>query len=210
VIGATGIQGLVGETGAIGLTGAQGIQGVKGDTGLTYVHPANHPPSIITQDASNRFSTDTEKTTWNAKQAALGFTAVPNTRTVNTKALSANIVLTPDDLVDTSTTHKFVAAGDITKLGNLSNTNSGDETLATIKTKLSITTLSGANTGDQDLSGYVKAAQGAALPIALSTLRGQMYLIQGGAGVVDKVYCCVKLADNTYSWVNMLGLSFGY
>ncbi|OME86934.1 hypothetical protein BK120_08400 [Paenibacillus sp. FSL A5-0031] len=32
-----------------------------------YVHPANHPPSIITQDASNRFVTDTEKSTWNAK-----------------------------------------------------------------------------------------------------------------------------------------------
>lgn len=33
-----------------------------------YVHPANHPPSIITQDASNRFVTDTEKTTWNNKE----------------------------------------------------------------------------------------------------------------------------------------------
>lgn len=32
-----------------------------------YVHPANHPASIITQDASNRFVTDTEKTTWNSK-----------------------------------------------------------------------------------------------------------------------------------------------
>lgn len=32
-----------------------------------YVHPANHSPSIITQDASNRFVTDAEKTTWNAK-----------------------------------------------------------------------------------------------------------------------------------------------
>ena len=41
-------------------------------TGATaYTHPANHPPSIITQDASNRFVTDTEKATWNAKQAAL-------------------------------------------------------------------------------------------------------------------------------------------
>jgi hypothetical protein len=39
-----------------------------------YVHPANHPASIITQDASNRFVTDTEKATWNAKQNALGFT----------------------------------------------------------------------------------------------------------------------------------------
>lgn len=39
-----------------------------------YTHPANHPPSIITQDASNRFVTDAEKANWNAKQAALGFT----------------------------------------------------------------------------------------------------------------------------------------
>lgn len=38
---------------------------------------------------------------------------------------------------------------------NLSGTNTGDETLATIKSKLGITTLSGANTGDQDLSGLV-------------------------------------------------------
>lgn len=32
-----------------------------------YVHPANHLPSIITQDANNRFVTDAEKTTWNNK-----------------------------------------------------------------------------------------------------------------------------------------------
>lgn len=37
-------------------------------TGATnYTHPATHPPSIITQDASNRFVSDTEKTAWNAK-----------------------------------------------------------------------------------------------------------------------------------------------
>ncbi len=32
-----------------------------------YTHPAAHSPSIITQDSSNRFVTDTEKSTWNAK-----------------------------------------------------------------------------------------------------------------------------------------------
>lgn len=36
-----------------------------------YVHPANHPASMITQDANNRFVTDTEKSAWNAKQAGL-------------------------------------------------------------------------------------------------------------------------------------------
>ena len=32
-----------------------------------YSHPVSHSPSIITQDANNRFVTDTEKSTWNAK-----------------------------------------------------------------------------------------------------------------------------------------------
>jgi Phage tail fibre repeat len=32
-----------------------------------YSHPVNHPPSIITQDANNRFVTDTEKSNWNGK-----------------------------------------------------------------------------------------------------------------------------------------------
>lgn len=34
-----------------------------------YTHPANHAPSVITQDASNRFVTDTEKSTWGGKEA---------------------------------------------------------------------------------------------------------------------------------------------
>jgi hypothetical protein len=38
--------------------------------------------------------------------------------------------------------------------GNISGLNTGDETETTIKSKLGITTLSGSNTGDQDLSPY--------------------------------------------------------
>lgn len=54
-----------------------------------------------------------------------------------------------------------------TALGNLSGTNTGDETGAGIRTKLGITTLSGSNTGDQvipttlpasDVSAWAKAA----------------------------------------------------
>jgi hypothetical protein len=41
----------------------------------TYTHPATHPASIITQDTSNRFVTDTEKATWNAKLTATSYTA---------------------------------------------------------------------------------------------------------------------------------------
>ncbi len=35
-----------------------------------YTHPATHPPSIIVQDANNRFVTDTEKAIWNGKEPA--------------------------------------------------------------------------------------------------------------------------------------------
>lgn len=44
------------------------------DNDTIYTHPANHSPSIITQDANNRFVTDTEKSTWNNKQNALWYT----------------------------------------------------------------------------------------------------------------------------------------
>jgi hypothetical protein len=44
-----------------------------------YTHPANHPPAIITQDTTNRFVTDAEKTTWNGKQNALGYTPLDST-----------------------------------------------------------------------------------------------------------------------------------
>jgi hypothetical protein len=35
-----------------------------------YVHPSTHSPSIIAQDANNRFVTDAEKVNWNAKVGA--------------------------------------------------------------------------------------------------------------------------------------------
>ena len=38
-------------------------------TDTVYTHPASHPPSIIAQDASNRFVSDTEKSAWNSKAA---------------------------------------------------------------------------------------------------------------------------------------------
>ena len=55
------------------------------DNANNYSHPANHPPSIITQDASNRFVTDAEKAAWTAKQAAL--VSGTNLKTVNGQSL---------------------------------------------------------------------------------------------------------------------------
>lgn len=44
-----------------------------------YIHPASHPPSIITQDTSNRFVTDAEKVSWNAKETTTGAQTKVNT-----------------------------------------------------------------------------------------------------------------------------------
>ena len=43
-----------------------------------YVHPSNHDASIITQDATHRFVTDAEKTTWNAKASTAVATTAAN------------------------------------------------------------------------------------------------------------------------------------
>jgi hypothetical protein len=68
---------------------------------------------------------------------------VPNTRTINAKPLTGNIVLDSTDI------------GSPAGSGTSTGTNTGDETISTIKSKLEVTVLSGENTGDQDLSGLV-------------------------------------------------------
>ena len=75
----------------------------------------------------------------------------------------------PTDTADTTTSISFRTAmsldidGNLNTFGtvsgsNLSGTNTGDETTATIKTKLGITTLSGSNTGDQTLPTTLPAS----------------------------------------------------
>lgn len=50
----------------------------KLDNLINYVHPENHPASIIIQDANNRFVTDAEKSTWNSKASIAVVTTSTN------------------------------------------------------------------------------------------------------------------------------------
>ena len=48
-----------------------------------YVHPSTHPATMITEDATHRFVSDTEKSTWNNKANASHGNHVPTVETAN-------------------------------------------------------------------------------------------------------------------------------
>jgi hypothetical protein len=42
------------------------------------------------------------------------------------------------------------------------------------------------------------------LPTATAAYRGVIAIVQGGNGVADALYQCMKSATNTYSWVSII------
>ncbi|MCX6288391.1 MAG: hypothetical protein NTW92_01280 [Bacteroidetes bacterium] len=91
-------------------------------------------------------------------------------------------------------------------LSNTSNSNTGDETIASIKTKLGITALSGVNTGDQDVSSFATItnlalkANTSDMTTSLGLKANATDLISGLALKVDKV-TGKELSTNDYSTV---------
>ena len=103
------------------------------DGANNYTHPENHPATMITEDETHRFVTDTEKSTWNNKanktlvstdadglMSALDKTKldgidlsvkVDKTTTVNNKPLSENITLTAADVGAVDVISKGAANG---------------------------------------------------------------------------------------------------
>ena len=66
-------------------------------TDTVYTHPASHPPSIITQDASNRFVTDTEKANWNGRAVFKNGSStfpVGTTHTITDAFITTNTLIT--------------------------------------------------------------------------------------------------------------------
>lgn len=80
---------------------------------------------------------------------------------------TGTVVLDADDIDDTSTTQKFVTAGDLTKLSNLSGTNTGDQDLSGYQLKSE----KGANNGyaSLDSGGKIPVSQ---LPSSLMEYQG--------------------------------------
>ena len=84
-----------------------------------YQHPATHPATTIEQDASHRFVTDTEKTTWNVKastavvtQSANGLMSAADKKKLDGVAAGANNyqhpATHPASVIVQDSTHRFV------------------------------------------------------------------------------------------------------
>jgi hypothetical protein len=86
-------------------------------------------------------------------------------------------------------------------LSNTSNSNTGDETIASIKTKLGITTLSGVNTGDQDLSSFATITN-----LALKANTADMTTSLGLKANATDLSSGLALKANTSDMTTSLGL----
>ena len=84
-----------------------------------YQHPATHPASVIVQDSTHRFVTDTEKTTWNGKastavvtQSANGLMSAADKKKLDGVAAGANNyqhpATHPASVIVQDSTHRFV------------------------------------------------------------------------------------------------------
>lgn len=83
------------------------------DLGTDYTHPTTHPASMIVEDATHRFVTDTEKNTWNNKQNTL--TAGTNV-SISGNTISATNTTYP---VATTSANGLMSAADKRNLDNV-------------------------------------------------------------------------------------------
>jgi hypothetical protein len=89
--------------------------------------------NVLELDNTAVFTPDADYEPATKKYVDESIPAVP-VDSVNTK--TGAVSLDADDIDDSTTAHKFVTADDLTNLSNLSGTNTGDETTASIKTTL--------------------------------------------------------------------------
>ncbi|MDU3410117.1 head fiber protein [Clostridium sp.] len=110
-----------------------------------YVHPTTHPASVIVQDASNRFVTDTEKATWNGKADTTAVTTTTNGLMISTDKTKLDGVATgannythpanhPSTIITQTATARFVTDTEkATWNGKADNVGATTTTLGLVK-----------------------------------------------------------------------------
>ena len=131
--------------------------------GFTPENVANKSTDVNTDQASNsKYPSVKAVFDW-----AVGL-FVPSSRTINGLDLSANRTLTTANIND-STNNRYVTDANLTVLGNTSNTNTGDETQASILSKLGV--FYSAFTPSSTVTGTTSETQVAVVTIPANTIR---------------------------------------
>ncbi|WVQ00116.1 tail fiber protein [Synechococcus phage MA10] len=110
------------------MTGADKTKLDGVETGATADQTGSEIKSLYEAEADTNAFTDAEKTKLNGIAAGAQVNTVDS---VNTQ--TGAVVLDADDIDDTSTTHKFTTAGDISKLAGIESGATADQTGAEIK-----------------------------------------------------------------------------
>lgn len=117
-------------------TSKQGVMSASDKTKLdgiaeganNYTHPSSHSASMITQDSTHRFVSDTEKSTWNAKAGTSVATASANGLMSSTmfsklNALPTNATLQSTYALKSEITGMYKYKGTVTNESNLPTSN---------------------------------------------------------------------------------------
>lgn len=174
---------------------------------------SGHSLSELSEDSTHKTVTETEKSTWNNKQAAGDYATntdlanglaskvdtsvlsnyVPTARTINSKALSSDIILTTADIAD-STDKRYCTNAEKTVLSNTSGTNTGDNAVNSLYNGL----VSNANhTGDVTGSTALTIASGAVTLAKMANMAtgSLIYRKTAGAGAPEVQTLATLKAD---------------
>ena len=140
-------------------TGDESIATIKSKLGITSLSGANTGDQDLSSFATItnlglKANTTDLTTGLSLKANSTDMTSLLGLK-ANTTDLTSGLAIKVDKVTGKELSTNDYTTTEKTKLAAITGTNGGDETTATIKTKLGISTLSGSNTGDQDLSLFV-------------------------------------------------------
>ena len=130
---------------------------------------------------------DVSGTPTTKKVTATNLMTLAPVQSVNT--VTGAVVLDADDISDASTTNKFVTAADITNLGNLSGTNTGDQDLSSYLQSVSAGDLTDGNFDGTSISGFdatINDQTGTTYTL-LSSDNGKVVVLDNGSAVTVTV-----------------------
>lgn len=61
----------------------------------------------------------------------------------------------------------------------------------------------------EKIDRMLNISSGVSLPMPSESYRGQLFVVEGTAGVSDALYICMKNSSDVYYWENILQFRFG-